>query len=87
MAQILNAAEKGARKTHILYQCKLSFKQLNAYLEFLADMGLLKSITLQTDNNGDFLLFETTNKGKDFVKAYYILRALLMVRKVADSLN
>jgi len=81
MAQILNVAGNGARKTQfqLLYHCNLSFRQLNAYLEFLADRGLLKSITLQTDSNGDFLLFETTNKGKDFVKVYNNLRAFLIV--------
>lgn len=77
MANVLQAANESAKKTHIMYQCNLSFRQLNAYLEFLIEMGFLENLTLKTENKEDFQLFMTTRKGKDFIKAYHNLRALL----------
>ena len=68
MANILNEARRGARKTHIMYRCNLSHRQLQAYLKLLLGMELLAS---QSD------LFETTVKGRKFVDAYRILKALM----------
>jgi len=78
MANILLAANGGAKKTHIMYKCNLSFKQLHAYLEFLIEMRLLKSISEKTETNENLLLFETTKKGQAFIKAYDNLSALLV---------
>jgi len=78
IANILQAANDGAKKTHIMYQCNLSFRQLHAYLDFLVDMGFLESITSKTENQGDSLLFETSRKGKAFIQAYHNLKALLV---------
>jgi len=78
IANILQAAEGGAKKTHIMYQCNLSFRQLHAYLDFLVDMGFLKSIAVKAEGRGDSPLFDTTSKGKAFIRAYRNLRALLM---------
>jgi len=80
IANILQAADNdgGAKKTHIMYKCNLSFKQLHAYLEFLVEMGLLKSILVRTETNENSLLFETTKKGQAFIKAYNNLSALLV---------
>jgi len=80
IANILQAAanEGGTKKTHIMYKCNLSFKQLNAYLEFLVEIGLLKSISARTETNENLLMFETTKKGQAFIKAYNNLSALLV---------
>jgi len=78
IANILLAANEGAKKTHIMYKCNLSFKQLHAYLEFLVEMGLLKSISEKTETNENSLLFETTKKGQAFIEAYDNLKALLV---------
>jgi len=78
IANILQAANEGAKKTHIMYQCNLSFRQLHAYLDFLVAMGFLKSIILKAENKDDSLLFETTRKGRAFIQAYRNLRALLV---------
>jgi len=40
-------------------------------------MGFLKAIKLKKDED-DFLLFETSSKGKAFIRAYRSLRALLV---------
>jgi predicted transcriptional regulator len=76
IANVLQAADGGARETRILYQCNLSLKQLHAYLDFLVEMGFLERFTLKTQNQDDCLLFKMTSKGKAFIKAYLNLRAL-----------
>jgi predicted transcriptional regulator len=78
MANILQVADGGAKKTHIMYQCNLSFRQLNAYLEFLAEMGFLENKILKPENKDNSQLFKATPKGKDFINAYHNLRALLV---------
>jgi len=83
IANILQAAneEGGAKKTHIMYKCNLSFKQLHAYLEFLVEIGLLKSNSLRKEANEKSFLFETTKRGRAFIKAYDNLRALLVTNR------
>jgi len=78
IANILQAATEGAKKTHIMYQCNLSFRQLQAYLDLLVEMGFLEYITLKTERQSDSQLFETTRKGKAFIQAYHNLKALLV---------
>ena len=68
IANILNEAREGAKKTHIMYRCNLSHRQLQAYLKFLLSMGLLAS---RSD------LYETTAKGHKFVDAHRTLKALI----------
>lgn len=41
VAQILNIARERALKTQIMYKANLSFAQLNEYLSFLQEVGLL----------------------------------------------
>jgi predicted transcriptional regulator len=73
----LLAANGGAKKTHIMYRCNLSFKQLHAYLKFLVEIGLLKSISEKTGIDEKLVLYETTKKGRMFVRTYEDLRVLL----------
>ncbi len=75
VAGILRASRGGARKTHIMYRCNLSFRQLKAYLDFLTNSGLVKEISKSGSS-----VFETTDKGTAYLKAYNTLKALLMVR-------
>jgi len=76
---ILQAADGGAKKTHIMHQCNLSSMRLHAYLDLLVDMGFLGSINLKkTENKGDSTLFKTTSKGKAFIKEYRKLKARLV---------
>ena len=78
IANILQAANEVAKKTHVMYRCNLSFRQLNAYLEFLVEMGFLEIITMKTESKEDAQLFKTTQKGRDLVEAYHNLKALLV---------
>jgi len=76
IANILQVAIDGAKKTHIMYGCNLSFDQLQTYLHFLLDRGLLKTVseTEESDNPG---FFQTTARGRTFLHAYRNLRGLL----------
>jgi len=72
VAGILRVFRGGARKTHIMYRCNLSFGQLEAYLDFLTKSGLVRDISKSESS-----VFETTDKGAEFLQAYNGLKALL----------
>jgi predicted transcriptional regulator len=75
IADILEASHAGTKKTYLMYRCNLSFRQLRDYLDFMLRRGFL------WNNNGDGhsepTLFKTTAKGKEFLKAYKNLKALM----------
>ena len=75
IASILRAAVRGAKKTHIMYRCNLSFGQLQTYLGILLDRGLLR--VAESGRGGNPILFQTTAKGRAFLRAYRDLQALL----------
>lgn len=74
MTSILSEARKGARKTHIMYRCNLSHRQLKVYLKFLLDMKLLMSV-YEEDSKTSF--YQTTAKGRNFLDAYDKLKELM----------
>jgi len=76
VASVLNEAIGGTKKTHIMYKCNLSFKQLQVYMDLLIDRGLLKTVVEKGGDN-DREVFETTAKGEAFLNAYRNLNALL----------
>lgn len=84
IANILSSANNGARKTHIMYRCNLSFKQLHIYLAFLGERRLLKSIPIQTEQNSDSSVYQTTSKGRAFLQAYSNIRVLLSNSEFED---
>lgn len=73
IADILSEAAEGAKKTHVMYRCNLSFRQLQTYLDFLLDRGLLE----RSERRSSGRLLWTTAKGQDFLRAYRNLRVLL----------
>lgn len=77
MANVLNVAVEGAKKTHIMYKCNLSFRQLQVYLELLLDRGLLRKVSGR-GNREEARLFETTKKGRAFLDAYSNIKVLLI---------
>jgi predicted transcriptional regulator len=76
IADILEAAVGGTKKTHIMYGCNLSFEQLRTYLNLLLDRGLLRT-NVENGQSGDPTFFQTTTKGHTFLKAHRNLRAIL----------
>jgi predicted transcriptional regulator len=59
VAAMLQAALDGARKTHLMYQCNLSYKLLRRYLETTARAHLLA-----TKRDGRYV---TTEQGRLFL--------------------
>jgi predicted transcriptional regulator len=74
---ILTVSNGGVRKTRIMYQSNLSFKQTGAYLSLLLEIGLLESTTVKNSGNTCSQLFSTTKKGRDFIEASHTLNVLL----------
>jgi predicted transcriptional regulator len=79
MENILRVTNEGAKKTHIMYRCNLSFNQLNAYLDLLVSMGLLKPVPPRTGERSDLNMYESTKKGQAYVQAYRSLTDLLAI--------
>jgi len=75
IASVLSVAVKGAKKTHIMYKCNLSFGQLQTYLGILLDRGLLR--VAESGRGGNPSVFQTTAEGRAFLRAYRDLQALL----------
>jgi predicted transcriptional regulator len=72
MASILDACHCGTRKTDVMYQCKLSFKQLTGYLNLLLEANLLL-----INYDRQYFLLRVSSKGKDFLKAYNSMKTLM----------
>ena len=77
IAHILASAGSGVRKTAIMYKCNLSFRQLEVYLKFLERKALLRTFLRRESSRQR--VFETTERGMDFLKAYRSLEALMSV--------
>jgi len=76
IADILDAAVGSTRKTHIMYRCNLSFKQLETYLGLLLDRGLLRTFSKE-EKTSYARFFKITDKGQALLHAYQSLKALL----------
>ena len=75
IANILREANRGIKKTRIMYRCNLSHKQLKAYLQLLLEMGLLTPPSKKEKTN--LKSYKTTSKGLEFLKAYRVLKSLM----------
>lgn len=67
LASILKVASNGALKTHIMYKANLSHRQLEKYLAFLEERGLLAQ---GVDENLGNRIYRITEKGFDFLREY-----------------
>ena len=65
MAEILRNAKKPTNKTRIMFECNLSFDQLKRYLKFLRKKALIRRKI-----SAGSIIYETTNKGQEFLKKY-----------------
>lgn len=74
IADILETSQEGVKKTYLMYRCNLSFKQLKYYLDFMLRNELLCIVAEDLKDHGSF---ETTDKGKEFLKAYDCLTDLV----------
>lgn len=69
VVEILKTAMDGKIKTHIMYKAKLSYDQVNKYLELLSRRGLLENYTVRRRNN-DLRVYRTTQKGLQLIKDF-----------------
>ena len=76
VADVLRQTVGGAKKTQIMYGCNLSFRQLQIYLSFLLDRGLLRKVS-RREEGVDPRFFKTTSKGQNLLRAYDRLRVLI----------
>jgi predicted transcriptional regulator len=70
IAEILETAKDGAKKTRIMYACGLSFRFVQKYLDLLIDTGLLAMGSS----------YKTTEKGMGFLRKYQKLELLMTTR-------
>ena len=69
IADILQSAKRGIKKTEIMFKADLNFIQLNRYLPLLLEKGLIVKINEQRT-------YKTTKKGLDFLEKYKELNLL-----------
>ena len=62
IADVLSATEKGAKKTHIMYQANLSYKLLTLYLNRVLEAELIRTV------EGSY---EITEKGRSFLEKFH----------------
>jgi predicted transcriptional regulator len=67
LASILKVASNGSLKTHIMYKANLSHRQLEKYLNFLEERGL---IAQGFDEGIGSRVYRITEKGSDFLREY-----------------
>jgi predicted transcriptional regulator len=72
---MLEIAKEGSLKTQIMYRANLSFNQLNDYLDFLLDNGLI----MQTSRTGGDCkeVYVITKKGVEYLQVHSKLVRLL----------
>jgi predicted transcriptional regulator len=75
IADILESSRNEVNKTHLMYHCNLSFKQLKSYSHFLLKRGFLSEVAKKNGSNNGSL--RVTDKGKKFLKAYKGVESLM----------
>jgi len=68
IVEILQNAKDGAKKSHIMYEAKLSFSQLELYLNALKNEGFI------SEKSG---IWKTTEKGLHAIEACKICHRLI----------
>jgi predicted transcriptional regulator len=74
IADILGASNGGAKKTNLMYRCNLSFRQLKSYSHFLVKTGMIR---VKVTAKSEAVVYDVTEKGKEFLRAYRGLKALM----------
>ena len=68
---IVASARSAAKKTHLMYKSNLSFKQLDLYLGYILQNGLLEE---KLDEEGS-RMYVLTNKGNEFLGLFEHLQS------------
>ena len=70
IATLLKAGVRGASKTKLMYSAMLSYEQLQAYMKFTQEKGLIAQ-------DGELPRYSTTAKGMRFLERYAKIGHLL----------
>jgi len=76
VAEILRTAQRGGIKTHIMYKAKLSYSQINSYLQVLVEKGFLENTTIP-EKRHSVTIYRTTPKGLQYVSNLDAVNQLL----------
>ena len=76
VAEILKTAREGRIKTHIMYKAKLSYSQINSYLQLLIDKGFLENNTIKRKRQ-IITVYRTTSKGVEYIDNIEAVNILL----------
>jgi len=66
VAEILKTARGGKIKTHIMYKAKLSYSQINEYLNLLVKKGFLENMAIKRKRQ-TITIYRTTKEGIEFL--------------------
>ena len=79
IAAILEAANSGASKTHIMFMANLSFSLLEKYLDVVASAGFIRARGYR---------YELTERGREYLKQYKTFHErYLMAQKLLETLG
>lgn len=82
IAQILSTARQSCIQDVIMRQCGLSTEQWNRYRHMLLEAKLLKEQEVENANaQRSRRVYQTTEKGRKFLRQYEALQALLQVSR------
>ncbi len=76
VTEILKTAREGRIKTHIMYKAKLSYSQINTYLQLLVEKGFLENNTVVRKKQ-TITLYKTTPKGVHLIENIEVVNQLL----------
>jgi len=65
--EILMLSRHGTKRTEILYQCNLSYTQLQKYLPFLIERGIMEEQHVKNNGNST-KIYKLTQKGNFFLE-------------------
>jgi predicted transcriptional regulator len=71
---ILESSMQGALKTHIMFKCNLNSRQLQLYVQFLVNKGLL---TRERAIPSPKVEYRTSERGRKYMHAYETLFELV----------
>lgn len=75
IAEILRTARDGKLKTHIMFRARLSYDQVNKYLSFLVDKGLMENLSVKKKKLS-MELYHTTQKGLKLMEILELMKKL-----------
>jgi predicted transcriptional regulator len=80
IADILSQAQRPVKKTHIMHECNLSFKQLKHYLRLLMKKGLIRRRA-----DAEVIIYQTTTNGREYLRRYSSVAQLLRLPALRPS--